>query len=180
MLVRDLNTAITMRYHLNIDEMNLNYPWLSTALFCFSAEHQHHMHYILTMSNQAKSSFPIGFSPAFLTFSLFFSNDSLGSFLICASVVVCSSPSCASLGSPRRAEMGDCMLLDGGASVYLDSLPRETFMPSDSGLLAGEGLALVACSAVAEVDKRWILAVGTLCVSIFGLLIDALLYFFFL
>lgn len=46
------------------------------------------------------------------------------------------------------------MLLDGGASVYLDSLPRETFIPSDSGLLAGEGLVLAACSVVVEAERR--------------------------
>lgn len=137
------------------------------------------MHSIPTMLTQEKSSFPIGFSPAFLTFSLFFSIDSLGSFLTCASVVVCSSPSCASLGSPRLAEMGDCMLLDGGASVYLVSLPRETFIPSTSGLLAGEGLALVACSAVVEADRRWTPGVGAFNVSEISLLRAMLLLFFF-
>lgn len=75
--------------------------------------------------------------------------------------------------------MGDCMLLEGGASVYLDSFPRETFMPSASGLLEGVGLALVACSAVVEADRRWIRGVGAFSVSDVGLLIAILLLFFF-
>jgi len=64
------------------------------------------------------------------------------------------------------------MLLDGGASVYLDSLPRETFMPSDSGLLAGEDLALV------EADRRWVLRIGALYVSISDLFIGWYFYAF--
>lgn len=61
--------------------------------------------------------------------------------------------------------------------MYLDSLPRETFIPSASGLLEGVGLVLVACSAVVEADRRWMRGVGAFSVSDIGLLIAMLLSF---